>query len=79
MILKCVARCRCSGKVAQEKGDCLYILERNSSSLLHLLRIMCTVRCFHSDVFHVNQNWFIWINFSTSEHQCKVGLNITQI
>ncbi len=24
MILKCVARCRCSGKVAQEKVDCLY-------------------------------------------------------
>ncbi len=46
MILKCVARCRCSGKVAQKKVDCLYILERNSSSLLHLLRIM-------SDVFIV--------------------------
>ncbi len=24
MILKCVARCRCSGKVVQEKVDCLY-------------------------------------------------------
>ncbi len=24
MILKCVARCRCSGKVAQEKVACLY-------------------------------------------------------
>ncbi len=24
MILKCVARCRCSGEVAQEKVDCLY-------------------------------------------------------
>ncbi len=24
MILKCVARCRCSGEVAQEKVVCLY-------------------------------------------------------
>ncbi len=24
MILKCVALCRCSGEVAQEKVDCLY-------------------------------------------------------
>ncbi len=31
MILKCVARCRCSGEVAQEKVDCLYISQSVTS------------------------------------------------
>ncbi len=32
MILKCVARCRCLGKVAQEKVDCLHTRMLNASA-----------------------------------------------
>ncbi len=32
MILKCVARCRCFGKVAQEKVVCLHTRRLNASA-----------------------------------------------
>jgi len=53
MILKCVARCRCSGKVTQEKVDCLYtrlsskITQEKVDCLYTRLSSHEQAECFH--------------------------------
>ncbi len=49
MILKCVARCRCSGEVAQEKVACLYTRLSSHEEAEGFGRCFC-VLSFCSDI-----------------------------